>query len=276
MPSKKKRFDARFPPARIKKIMQSDDEVGKVAAVVPVVISKALELFVDSLLKKSAQVTKSRNARTLTPQHLKACILSEPQFAFLKDVVANVPDVQKDEPSSATPDAHGMTGNPFTFGNNGTSQEPGAFRSSSSSTSVPTLRKTSSVPSSSTTTSRGRGRPRKSISCPAPSATPYRSSRQKSKDENESDTDDDEDDNLTVDDEDDDDNDEDNSNSNVGDLNATNRISSEASASLSNRPKNPQSKLCDPLPVNLPNAVPTITFAPKLSTAHQEDDDYDS
>jgi hypothetical protein len=38
MPSKKKKYNARFPPARIKKIMQADEEVGKVAAVVPVII----------------------------------------------------------------------------------------------------------------------------------------------------------------------------------------------------------------------------------------------
>ena len=30
MPSKKKKYSARFPPARIKKIMQTDEEVGKV------------------------------------------------------------------------------------------------------------------------------------------------------------------------------------------------------------------------------------------------------
>jgi len=38
MPSKKKKYNARFPPARIKKIMQTDEEVGKVAAAVPVII----------------------------------------------------------------------------------------------------------------------------------------------------------------------------------------------------------------------------------------------
>lgn len=38
MPTKKKKYNARFPPARIKKIMQSDDEVGKVAQVVPIII----------------------------------------------------------------------------------------------------------------------------------------------------------------------------------------------------------------------------------------------
>lgn len=115
MPSKKKKYNARFPPARIKKIMQADEEVGKVAAVVPVIICKfteglsivnislilpfphvarTLEIFVESLLKKASQVTRSRNARTLTPAHIKASINSENQFAFLRDMVSSIPDVQ--------------------------------------------------------------------------------------------------------------------------------------------------------------------------------------
>lgn len=100
MPNKKKKFPARFPPARIKQIMQSDDNVGKVAQVVPVLMSQALESFLYQLLDLSSQVTRSRNARTLTPQHLKECIYNEPQFAFLKQVVANVKDVSKEQSAS--------------------------------------------------------------------------------------------------------------------------------------------------------------------------------
>ncbi|XP_041099236.1 dr1-associated corepressor isoform X3 [Polyodon spathula] len=70
MPSKKKKYNARFPPARIKKIMQTDEEIGKVAAAVPVIISRALELFLESLLTKACQVTQSRNAKTMTSSHL--------------------------------------------------------------------------------------------------------------------------------------------------------------------------------------------------------------
>ncbi|XP_034953726.1 dr1-associated corepressor isoform X3 [Zootoca vivipara] len=70
MPSKKKKYNARFPPARIKKIMQTDEEIGKVAAAVPVIISRALELFLESLLKKACHVTQSRNAKTMTTSHL--------------------------------------------------------------------------------------------------------------------------------------------------------------------------------------------------------------
>lgn len=96
MPSKKKKYNARFPPARIKKIMQTDEEIGKVAAAVPVIISRALELFLESLLTKACQVTQSRNAKTMTTSHLKQCIELEQQFDFLKDLVAAVPDMQGD------------------------------------------------------------------------------------------------------------------------------------------------------------------------------------
>ncbi|XP_031356430.1 dr1-associated corepressor [Photinus pyralis] len=97
MPSKKKKYNARFPAGRIKKIMQTDEEVGKVAQAVPVIISRTLELFVESLLTKSMQITQARNAKTLTPSHMKQCILSESRFDFLKDLVKNVPDPSAQE-----------------------------------------------------------------------------------------------------------------------------------------------------------------------------------
>ncbi|XP_043849642.1 dr1-associated corepressor-like [Dromiciops gliroides] len=100
MSSKKKKYNALFPPARIKKIMQTDEEIGKVAAAGPVIISRALELFLESLLKKACQVTQSRNAKTMTISHLKQCIELEQRFDFLKDLVAAVPDMQGDEEDS--------------------------------------------------------------------------------------------------------------------------------------------------------------------------------
>jgi len=111
MPSKKKKYNARFPPARIKKIMQSDEEVGKVAQAVPVIISRALELFVESLLKKAETVTQGRNAKTLTPSHLKQCIMAESRFDFLKDLVSAVPDVQGEEDLAETPTPRSVTSN---------------------------------------------------------------------------------------------------------------------------------------------------------------------
>ncbi|XP_014602224.1 PREDICTED: dr1-associated corepressor isoform X1 [Polistes canadensis] len=103
MPSKKKKYNARFPAGRIKKIMQTDEEVGKVAQAVPIIISRTLELFVHSLLTKTMQITSAKNAKTLSPSHMKQCILSESRFDFLKDLVKGLPDVAGPDEDVPTP-----------------------------------------------------------------------------------------------------------------------------------------------------------------------------
>ena len=103
MPSKKKKYNARFPAGRIKKIMQTDEEVGKVAQAVPIIISRTLELFVHSLLTKTMQITSAKNAKTLSPSHMKQCILSESRFDFLKDLVKSLPDVSGPDDEVPTP-----------------------------------------------------------------------------------------------------------------------------------------------------------------------------
>jgi len=54
----KKKYKTRFPMARIKKIMQSDEEVGKIALATPILISKALELFMRDLIQKNKWYNK--------------------------------------------------------------------------------------------------------------------------------------------------------------------------------------------------------------------------
>ncbi|XP_049290182.1 uncharacterized protein LOC125767544 [Anopheles funestus] len=124
MPSKKKKYNARFPAGRIKKIMQTDEEVGKVAQAVPVIISRTLELFVESLLTKTLKITNARNAKTLSPSHMKQCIISESRFDFLRDLVKNIPDMGINEE---------LSGSEAGYGNEGTS--PASTSTSSSSMS---------------------------------------------------------------------------------------------------------------------------------------------
>ncbi|KAF1847673.1 DNA polymeras-like protein epsilon subunit C [Cucurbitaria berberidis CBS 394.84] len=81
-----------FPVARIKRIMQADDDVGKVAQVTPVVVSKALELFMISLVTKAAAEAKSRNSKRVGAVHLKQAITKNEQFDFLNDIVSKVAD----------------------------------------------------------------------------------------------------------------------------------------------------------------------------------------
>ncbi|KAM3581710.1 hypothetical protein VKS41_005872 [Umbelopsis sp. WA50703] len=88
----KKKYKTKFPVARIKKIMQMDEDVGKVAQATPILISKALELFMQSLIDQACVETRARNAKRLTVAHLKKTVQNTEQFDFLKDVVAEIPD----------------------------------------------------------------------------------------------------------------------------------------------------------------------------------------
>jgi len=89
---KNKNKGTKFPVARIKKIMQKDEEVGKVAQATPVAISKALELFLQAIVEHSSKVTQSRSARKVEPHHLKHAINTVEMLDFLKEIVENVPD----------------------------------------------------------------------------------------------------------------------------------------------------------------------------------------
>ncbi|XP_008276503.1 dr1-associated corepressor [Stegastes partitus] len=98
MPGQKRRYNVRFPPRRIKKIMQKDTEVGRIAMAVPVIISRALEMFLKSLLTKTCLITQSKLSAVVSVAHMKQCIESEKLFHFLRDSVdrASTTAAQKD------------------------------------------------------------------------------------------------------------------------------------------------------------------------------------
>ncbi|KAF7993116.1 hypothetical protein HCN44_005897 [Aphidius gifuensis] len=64
---------------------------------------QTLELFVESLLLKTSMITNSKGAKTLSPSHMKQCILSESRFDFLKDLVKGIPDVSGNDDEVPTP-----------------------------------------------------------------------------------------------------------------------------------------------------------------------------
>ncbi|KAJ5513720.1 hypothetical protein N7463_003272 [Penicillium fimorum] len=82
----------KFPVARIKRIMQADEDVGKVAQVTPIAVSKALELFMISLVTKAAQEAKDRNSKRVTASHLKQAVAKDEVLDFLADIISKVPD----------------------------------------------------------------------------------------------------------------------------------------------------------------------------------------
>lgn len=85
-------WKSRFPVARIKKIMQADEDVGKVAQVVPVIISKALELFMESIIQEAEKHTIETGHRRVLPGHLKMAVAGNQMFDFLEDHVKSIPD----------------------------------------------------------------------------------------------------------------------------------------------------------------------------------------
>ncbi|KAG4962058.1 hypothetical protein AAZX31_14G037400 [Glycine max] len=102
----RKKLDTRFPAARIKKIMQADEDVGKIAMAVPLLVSKALELFLQDLCDQTYEITLRRGAKTMNAFHLKQCVQTFNVFDFLKDIVSKVPDLGS---SVATGDDHAVT-----------------------------------------------------------------------------------------------------------------------------------------------------------------------
>jgi len=72
--------------------MQKDEEVGKVAQATPVVISKALELFLGLIIDESYKVTSSRGSKKVEAYHLKHAVETTEMLDFLKEIVQGTPD----------------------------------------------------------------------------------------------------------------------------------------------------------------------------------------
>ncbi|GAA5834936.1 hypothetical protein JCM3766R1_002046 [Sporobolomyces carnicolor] len=99
----KKSNAARFPLARIKKMIQADEDVGKVAQATPIVVSKALELFLASLVNASVKDAESRGSQKLTAYGLKRAINATSTLDFCADIVEGVPDPTGEEEDETRP-----------------------------------------------------------------------------------------------------------------------------------------------------------------------------
>lgn len=78
-----KRIKTHFPSARIKKLMQSDEDIGKVAQATPVALGRALELFMSTLVEKSVETAKEEQSRKVNVKILKKTIESNENFDFI-------------------------------------------------------------------------------------------------------------------------------------------------------------------------------------------------
>ena len=96
MPLRRK-TSLKFAPSHIKRMMQQDEDVGKVAQAVPSMIGKSLELFATNLLIESGEEAQERGAKTLTQEHVASVVRKNKKLDFLLDLVRdiNVKEVQK-------------------------------------------------------------------------------------------------------------------------------------------------------------------------------------
>ncbi|KAF4457642.1 hypothetical protein F53441_460 [Fusarium austroafricanum] len=91
----------KFPTARIKRIMQADEEVGKVAQQTPIAVGKALELFMIQLVTKSADVAREKGSKRVTAPMLKQVVETDEQWDFLRDIVSRVENEKEGSRSKA-------------------------------------------------------------------------------------------------------------------------------------------------------------------------------
>ena len=77
-----------FPAARIKKILQLDEDIGKVAQATPVVVGRALEIFMANLVEAGIYEAKKAGVRRISAQHIRTAVENTEQFDFLVDVVS--------------------------------------------------------------------------------------------------------------------------------------------------------------------------------------------
>lgn len=82
-----------FLAAKIKKLMQKDDDVGRISATVPFMIARSVELLLKKICERSGEIAKGRGASQLTSAQIKACINEDEKLDFLKSIVASAPDL---------------------------------------------------------------------------------------------------------------------------------------------------------------------------------------
>merc|ERR1712179_238007 len=87
---KKRNPTVRFSATHIKKMMQVDEDIGKMSHAVPAMVGKAVELFSTILVQKAGDITRQRGAKTLTQEHVATVIKQDPRFDFLVDLVKGI------------------------------------------------------------------------------------------------------------------------------------------------------------------------------------------
>jgi hypothetical protein len=88
---------SRFTAGRVKRLLQTNDEVGHMAASVPVLVGHATEHFLRDLSLQALAYAKESGATTITSSLLRYTVEKEPRFQFLRPLFAKVPPLTEKE-----------------------------------------------------------------------------------------------------------------------------------------------------------------------------------
>lgn len=91
------RIKTHFPPAKIKKIMQTDDDIGKVSQATPVIAGRSLEFFMAMLVEQSGQMARQMNTKRITADIVKRTIMENDKFDFLRENFGISEEGEEDE-----------------------------------------------------------------------------------------------------------------------------------------------------------------------------------
>ncbi|KAF5141675.1 class 2 transcription repressor nc2 subunit alpha [Vairimorpha ceranae] len=87
MSDNSKKLRSLFPAARLKKIMQSNEDVGKMGISVPFIAGKAMELFLKDLVTLTYEELKSKKGNRITVDHIKKAIEENSKYNFLNNLL---------------------------------------------------------------------------------------------------------------------------------------------------------------------------------------------
>ena len=87
--------DLIFSSLKVKKIIQENKEIGKIANMSPYVISKSLEFFINDILKEASLLAKDSGNNTISCIHIKETIMKKENYSFLKELVQDIEDNPK-------------------------------------------------------------------------------------------------------------------------------------------------------------------------------------
>ncbi len=83
----KKKRDGVFPGTRIRKILQADEDVGKIQKGALPMVSRAVELFEGELMRAVWSEAKRSGSKKLTVEHFAAVARSDARFGFLTSLM---------------------------------------------------------------------------------------------------------------------------------------------------------------------------------------------